>query len=189
MSKVEALVSSLGKSGSTGKLALNEMRGQMALDLMDSAMKAQTNKINGQLMFNGNAFVKAFTDNETKIRALYKDDPAALKRLENVVARAKDITPSARMTPKGSADQNMDIARSMFGLLGLADSGVTSIGAGMASGFFGGRAISKSSAKAATPQAQRTIYLNQMISENYPRLAAGLAVSAAAAEKEENNPQ
>lgn len=185
--QLESLTTSLSKAGGTGRLALNELRGQAVLDLLDSAMKAQSNKINGQLIFNGNAFVGAFKKNEPKIRALFKDDPDALKRLENVVARAKDITPSARMTPKGSADMNGDIFRMVARMAGLASGEMTTIGGAIASGAMKSRAVRGQSAAAANPKAQRVQHFNQIVIDNYPRLAAGLGVSAVASE--EQNPQ
>jgi len=185
--QLESLTTSLSKAGGTGRLALNELRGQAVLDLLDSSMKAQTNKINGQLIFNGNAFVSAFKKNEPKIRVLFKDDPEALKRLENVVARAKDITPSARMTPKGSADVNADIARSLIRGLGIAGGDITTIGGALVGGSMKSRAVRSQSSAAANPKAQRVQHFNQIVIDNYPRLAAGLGVSAVASD--EQSPQ
>jgi hypothetical protein len=181
--QMNKLITSLSSSGSTGKLALNELRGQAVMDLLDSAMKAKSNKINGQLIFNGNGFAQAFKKNEEKIRALFAGDDAAMKRLENLVARSKDITPSARMTPKGSADVNNDIARKAFGMIGL-DGGMTSVAAFMAQKALPDRTMAKQSAAAATPQAQRKLYFNQIVLDNYPRLAAGLGIAATQEEKE-----
>jgi hypothetical protein len=177
------LIDSLNKSGGTGKLAINELRGQAVLDLLDSAMKAKSNKINGQLIFNGNAFVQAFTKNEDKIRALFAGDAAAMKRLENMVARAKDITPAARMTPKGSADVNMDIFRSLARFAGLAGGDVTTIGGAILSGSMKSGAIKSQAAQAANPKAQKVQYFNELVLDNYPRLAAGLGIAAS---KEDN---
>lgn len=172
------LIKSLNNAGSTGKIAINELRGQAVLDLADSAMKAKSNKINGQLIFNGNAFVQAFTKNEDKIRALFAGDDAAMKRLENMVARAKDITPAARMTPKGSADVNMDIFRSVARFAGLAGGDVTTIGGAILSGSMKSGAIKSQAAKAANPKAQRVQHFNELVIDNYPRLAAGLGIAA-----------
>lgn len=177
------LIESLKKSGPTGALAINELRGQAVLDLLDSAMKAKSNKINGQLIFNGNAFAQAFNKNEAKIKALFAGDDAAVKRLENMVARAKDITPSARMTPKGSADANMDVARSVFRLMGLAGGDITTIGGAIASGSMKSGAIKSQAAKAANPQAQRVQHFNEIVIDNYPRLAAGFGIAASQEQK------
>lgn len=178
--QTKALVSSLEKAGGTGKLALKELRGQSVMDLLDSAMKAQTNKINGQLIFNGNNFAKAFDANKEKITLLFKDDPEGFKRLQNVVARSRDITPSARMVPKGSGDINMDVTRNILGTIFGAGDPVTTVGTAMASNALKSSGVRKSANAAAKGTPERTEYLNQMLLENYPRLAAGLGVSAAA---------
>ena len=184
--QTKKLITSLNNSGGTGKLALNELRGQAVLDLLDSAMKAQTNKINGQLLFNGNAFVNAFKKNEQKIRALFEDAPEQLKRLENVVARAKDITPSARMTPKGSADVNADIARSLIRNIGIVGGDVTTIGGAMIGGAMRGRSMRGQAATAANPKAQRIQHFNEIVIDNYPRLAVALGISGM---QEDSTPQ
>jgi hypothetical protein len=189
--QTRALVDSLGKAGSTGKLALREMQGQAVLDLLDSSMKAQTNKINGQLIFNGNNFAKAFDANKAKIELLFKDDPEAFKRLQNVVARSIDITPSARMTPKGSADINMDMARSharrvlgvVFGA-GGADA-VTTVGAAIGGNALKSAKMRAASSAAANAKPQRVEHFNELIIDNYPRLAAALGVSAVANQGQE----
>jgi hypothetical protein len=182
--QMRALTKSLNNAGGTGKLALDELRGQAVLDLMDSAMKAQTNKINGQLIFNGNSFAKAYKANEDKIRLLFADNPNQLKKLENIVARAKDITPSARMTPKGSGDINAGFFRMIANMVGFG-SGVTTLGGAIASDAVGSRAMRKQAEKAANPRLDRVEHFNQIVLENYPRLAAGLGVSAVVSEPEQ----
>lgn len=179
------LIKSLNNSGPAGKLAINELRGQAVLDLLDSAMKAKSNKINGQLIFNGNAFAQAFTKNEAKIKALFAGDDAAMKRLENMVARAKDITPAARMTPKGSADVNMDIFRSVARFAGLAGGDATTIGGALLGGAMKSGAMKSQAAQAANPKAQKVRYFNEIVIENYPRLAAGLGIAAGQDDKQE----
>lgn len=177
--QTKALVSSLEKAGSTGRIALKEMRGQAVMDLLDSAMKAQSNKINGQYIFNGNNFAKAFDANKEKIALLFKDDQQAYKKLQNIVARSRDITPSARMTPKGSADVNMDIARSVLG--GIFGSGdpVTSIGTAMASNALKSSGVRKASSSAVKAKPDKTQHFNEIVIDNYPRLAAGIGISSA----------
>lgn len=183
------LLQSLRNSSDTGKLAINELRGQAVLDLLDSAMKAKSNKINGQLIFNGNAFVQAFTKNEAKIKALFAGDDEAMRRLQNMVARAKDITPSARMTPKGSADVNMDIARNVFRMLGFAGGDMTTIGGAMLGGAMKSSSMKSQAAQAASPKAQKVQYFNEIVIDNYPRLAAGLGIAVAQEDNRSNTSQ
>lgn len=117
--QVESLIGSLGKAGSRGKRARNDLGSQMVMDLMDSAFSAKTRKINGERVFGATAFSNRYDALEPKLKAVLSKEQ--FKKLSDFRAKAEDLIPPSGATPKGSAGFFID-ALNTAGLLPLLGS-------------------------------------------------------------------
>jgi len=110
----------LSQSGQKGKQAIGDLQSTAILQIMDNAFGAGTRQIDGVNTFGAGAYKKAVDKiGKDKLNILFANNPAALKKINNISEIAKLIQPSSSAVPKGSAMVNLEIANKLFGL-GLA---------------------------------------------------------------------
>jgi hypothetical protein len=154
----------------------------MVLDLVDSGFQAGSRKIQGERVFGANAFAKRFDDLEPKLKSLMSDQEfTKLKAMRN---DAEDLMPPAGAVPKGSAGFFIDALNKM-GVWSLLDK-VPGVGAILSNEVqkLGRSARSEQQLKRAL-QKPRTKEAENLISSEYPALAAILLLPGAAAADEE----
>lgn len=105
------VVSSLGRAASKGKTAIGQIKSRMILDLVDSGFGAKSRKIKGENVFGANAFASRFDDMKPKLEAIFTK--AEMQKLNDLRKNAKDLTPPAGTTPKGSAGFFIDALEKM----------------------------------------------------------------------------
>lgn len=173
--QVDRLVESLKKEGSKGRRAIADLQSSMMMDVLDSAFKGVTRKVDGQPMISGPAMTKRFAQLDDKARVVFQDNPQALRRFRDVIEASKDITPQNIAVPKGSAGFLMDAFQQM-GLLNLSQNipganfvieGLRELGARSANQ----KAFNK--ALKARPDLKRTA---DILATDYPSLATAIGL-------------
>lgn len=106
--QADRLIQSLRREGAKGNKAIANLQASIGLDLLDSAFRGTTNKMDGQAMLSGPALANRFRKIEDKAKVIFQDSPRALRRLQDVIETAKDVTPQNTAVPKGSAGFIMD---------------------------------------------------------------------------------
>ena len=179
--QVDGLMKSLKRAGSKGKSAINTMRAEVMLDLIDSGFNAASRKIKGQRTFGANAFGKRFDKLEPKLKSILS--PMEFAKLNRMRKNAEDLVPPSGAVPKGSAGFFIDSLEKM-GVWGLVNS-VPTIGPIVTSEFkrLGKQAGDSKSAGRAIKN-DRAIEAVTMLQSNYPSLAAALGVSQLKSEDE-----
>lgn len=118
---LQRTLSSLRKSGDKGVKAIKDMQASVVLNALEDALKAPSRKTSGIEMIGGNQFAKSLSKfGDDKLALLFKGNPKALSRLQNLKQTAMDISPASAATPKGSAPVILDIMRKAGSLPGLA---------------------------------------------------------------------
>jgi hypothetical protein len=113
---------SLYTAGADGKQAINNIKAAVTLEALEEALKAPSRKDAGIELVGGNQFAKYLEKRfgNDRLKVLFARDEQGLKRIQNMMQIAKDMTPSAAATPKGSATVNMDMLNSVINAPGLA---------------------------------------------------------------------
>lgn len=186
--QVDRLVQSLKSAGPKGRKALGDLQASMMMDLLDSSFKGVTRKVDGQPMISGPAMAKRWEKLENKAKIVFQDNPAALRRLQDVVKTSADITPQNIAVPKGSAGYIMDVLQKT-GLITAAQAipganflieGMREIGARSANQANFNRAMK------ARPDLNRSV---KLMATDYPSLAVALGIGETVTqEPEENDP-
>lgn len=107
--EVQRVVDSLSAAGAKGSKALGNLQSAMFLDLIDSAYSATTRKINDVPIFGGTAFQRRYETLKPKLDIVFKDNPEALKQIDNLNRVAIDLTPPDAAKLKGSSGFLIDI--------------------------------------------------------------------------------
>lgn len=171
--QVNKLVKSLGRAGSKGKAAINTMRAEVMLDLIDSGFNAASRKIKGQRTFGANAFGKRFDKLEPKLKAILS--PKEFSKLTHMRKNAEDLIPPSGAVPKGSAGFFIDSLEKM-GVWSLVNS-VPTIGPIITSEFKRlGRQAGDAKFVDKAIKNERAKESLTMLQSNYPSLAAALGV-------------
>lgn len=179
----DRVVKSLDRAGSKGTRAKNQIKSQMIMDLIDSGFSAKSRKIKGEQVFGANAFSKRFDDLEPKLKSILSD--SEFKRLSKLRLDANDLIPPSGALPKGSAGFFIE-AMNKAGLLGMMNAIPY---AGPATAEFLTK-IGKTSQdakafeKAVKSNPELKDALN-LLSTDYPSLAAALGVSQVREDEEE----
>ena len=109
--QLQRTLSSLSKSGKTGRKAIGDLRAAVVFRALDDAMKAPSRKISGVEVIGGNQFAKSLRKfGDKKLDVLFRGDEKSLKELRAFAQTGLDMQASAGATPKGSAAVNLDIA-------------------------------------------------------------------------------
>lgn len=108
---LDRVIESLKKSGSDGKKALQGMRAQAVMDLLDSAFRAGSRQVKGERIFSPTPFNNQFDKLKPKLEKLFADSPEDWKKLQSAVRVSKDLVPPEGAVPRGSAGVILDIAK------------------------------------------------------------------------------
>lgn len=179
-----AVIKSLDRAGSKGRLAKSQLKASIVLDLLDDAFKAKSRKVKGERIFGANAFASRFDTLEPKIKAIMSDEEyLKLKKMRDI--SEKLIPPSAAM-PKGSAGffiDNLD----RIGAMALLNK-IPGAGPIMANELrtLGVAAKDKQTLKKALKN-PKTKELYNLLNSDYPALAAALGLSQVDVENEYQN--
>ena len=168
-------MSSLNRAGSKGKQAINDLKAQLMLDIVDSGFGAATRKINGKRIFGANAFSKRFDQLEPKLEAVLS--PFEFKKLKAMRNTANDLIPPSGAVPKGSAGFFIDALEKM-GVWSLT-SKIPGIGPILANEIkgLGKRSKDVSAAKKAVEGRPKTKETLRLIQTDYPSLGVALGIS------------
>jgi hypothetical protein len=107
---VRKVIKALGKAPG-GDEAIASLQATTMLDLIDAGFGTESRKISGKKVFNPIAFrrrVKAV--GQPKLQAMFSNNPAALKKINNIDKIATELVPPSGTQPKGSASVMLDIA-------------------------------------------------------------------------------
>jgi len=116
---LQRTIDTLNKGGTKGKRGIGDLQAATILDLVNSAFNAQTRKIDGVRTFGGTAFNKRLEQiGDEKLNILFKNQPAALRKLKTIGKAAEDLTPPSGAVPKGSASVILD-SLNRLGILGI----------------------------------------------------------------------
>jgi len=111
--QVQQVVDNLKKGGAEGTAALGDLQAAYTLDLLDSAFKASSRKIDGEPLFNGGAIRKRFEQlGEEKFNILFENAPVTKRQLLQNLKAASDTQVQSGAVPKGSASVILDLAKS-----------------------------------------------------------------------------
>lgn len=178
---LQRTLSSLSKSGDKGVKAIKDMQASVVLNALEDALKAPSRKTSGIETIGGNQFAKSLSKfGDDKLELLFKGNPKALSRLQNLKQTALDISPASAATPKGSAPVILDImkkAGSLPGLAAIRDSIEFVLKAGSDD-----RAVRK--AMNARPAFKRAI---SSLESDFPAIASALGVAAIAPQVKERD--
>ena len=182
--QVKAVVKSLDRAGSKGRLAKSQLKAGVVLDLLDDAFKAKSRKVKGERIFGANAFASRFDTLEPKIKAIMSEEEfLKLKKMRDI--SEKLIPPSAAM-PKGSAGffiDNLD----RIGAMALL-SKIPAAGPIMSNELraLGAAAKDKETLKMAMKN-PKTNELYNLLNSDYPVLFSALGLSQIEVENEDQN--
>ena len=114
-------LTSLGKAGKKGHVAIKEMQASVILNALEASLKAASRKAGGRATIGGYQFAKSLTDfGDDKLDLLFRGNKETLGKLRNLKQTALDREAAARAMPKGSADVNIDIAARMLTWTGIS---------------------------------------------------------------------
>jgi len=143
----------------------------VVLNALNDALKATSRKTSGIETVGGNQFAKSLSKlGDDKLNVLFASNKKALDELKGLSQTAKDITPTAAATPKGSAPVILDALNRAGSLPGLAvfrDAVRFVVNAGADD-----RAVKK--ALKAKPQFKRVI---TQLEKDMPALAASIGIA------------
>lgn len=107
--QLERVTAQLGKTAK-GKKAIGDLQASFVMDVIDKGFQ-KSDKINGQVLFQGNTALNRLESLGNKEAAvLFKNNPEALKKLNDILETGVDITPSKKEVLKGSAGLIANIA-------------------------------------------------------------------------------
>lgn len=182
--QVKAVVKSLDRAGSKGRLAKSQLKAGIVLDLLDDAFKAKSRKVKGERIFGANAFASRFDTLEPKIKAIMSEEEfLKLKKMRDI--SEKLIPPSAAM-PKGSAGffiDNLDRIGAMALLNKIPGAGPIMSNELRA---LGAAAKDKETLKKAMKN-PKTNELYNLLNSDYPVLFSALGLSQIEVENEDQN--
>ena len=100
--QLERVTAQLGKTAK-GKKAIGDLQASFVMDVIDKGFQ-KSDKINEQILFQGNTALNRLESLGTKeAEVLFKNNPDALKKLNDILQTGVDITPSKKEVLKGSA--------------------------------------------------------------------------------------
>jgi len=170
--QVGSLVKSLKRAGSKGRSAINTMKAEVMLDLIDSGFSAASRKVKGQRTFGANAFSKRFDKLEPKLKEILS--PQEFSKLSKMRKNAEDLIPPSGAVPKGSAGFFIDSLEKM-GVWSLVNS-LPTIGPIITSEVRRlGKQAGDSKLAEKSIKNERAKQSIEFLQSNYPSLAAALA--------------
>ena len=174
---VRKVMGSLERSGGKGGEAIASLQSTTMLDLMDAGFGTKSRKIDGVPVFNPVAFKNRVKQlGGPKLSAIFKNNPGALSRINNIDMIAKDLIPDNRAVPKGSADVVSDLANKLVGASISAKVPGIGIFSELLSGVADNRQkrLDVASAMRASPQIRQ---MAKTIDESLPSLAAAMGIA------------
>jgi len=106
---LERTITSLKKSGPKGIQAIGDLQAATVFDLIESAFKAQTRKVQGVQTFGTVPFNKRLAQiGDDKLKLIFSTNLGLLKDLKKISSVAKELTPPSGAVPKGSASVILD---------------------------------------------------------------------------------
>lgn len=181
---IRKVISSLAKSGEKGKQATASIQTTTIMDLIDAGFGTESRKVRNIKIFNPIAFKRRLKNiGEDKIKAIFKDNKDAFKKIQNIEKIATDLIPEAGAVPKGSASVILDLMNKL---------GVASIATKIPGGAFVLGSIKQiadpvktgvtvKKAMKGEPDIQR---MSTTISESFPGLSSALGIAATVEETE-----
>ena len=118
---LQRTMQSLRKAGKPGQKAIKDLQAAVVMNALEDSLKAVSNKTSGTQAFSSVQFVKSLENlGDKKLKEVFQGNDKALARLMNLKQTARDITPTAGATPKGSAPVILDALARMGSLPALA---------------------------------------------------------------------
>jgi len=182
---LDRVLTSLKKGGALGAKAIDEMKGRAVLDLIDSAFTSQYRQVSGQRIFGADPFSKQYEKMLPKLEMLFDGDAKALKRIKNVYERAQDIIPPGGAVPKGSAGFFID-ALNKIGIYSISLKVPFVREVFEVAQMAGRSATARQQAKKSLDAKPQVKEMAQLISRDYPQIAATLGIAAIIEREEEN---
>jgi hypothetical protein len=182
--QVQSLMDSLKRAGTKGRVAREQLKSRLILDLLDSGFKAKSRKIQGQRVFGATPFISRLDDLTPKLQAIFTK--SEMDRLSALKKNATDLIPPSGAVPKGSAGFFVDSLQKM-GVWALLDKGLPGIGPLISQNIKSSvkESINEKLLRKSTQAKKDTI---KLIETDYPSLAAALAIGSPAP-KDENKKQ
>ena len=119
--KVQRVVKSLTQAGDDGRKALGDIQASVILSALNDASRAPTRKTSGLQTIAYSQFFNSLNRvGDDKLKVLFSSNPNALAQLNNFREVARDLSPNAAATPKGSAPVILDLVNRFSQLPGLA---------------------------------------------------------------------
>jgi hypothetical protein len=183
---LERTITSLKKAGPKGIQAIGDLQAATVLDLIESAFKAESRKVQGVKTFGSIPFTKRMAQiGDDKLKLIFSTSPGLLTELKKVSALAEDLTPPSGAVPKGSASVILDSMNklgimSILGKIpggGLFAEGITRLAEGQANRAALNKALD------ARPDLKRVV---SVIESELPSIAVAFGVMAA---KDDENQQ
>ena len=175
---VRRLMKVLDASGKSGKSAIGDLQSTTMLDLIDAGFSTASRKIDGIPVFNPGAFKKRIKDlGPDKLNAIFKNNPTALKRINNIDRVSADLMTPSGAQPKGSASVLLDLVNRL---------GIISISSKIPGGGILVEAIQKVSDSGANRRAvdkaiNASPELMNMIDTTFPGISQAIGIGAARA--------
>lgn len=179
---LDRTITSLKKAGPKGIEAIGDLQAATVFDLLESAFKAETRKVQGVKTFGTVPFEKRLAQiGDDKLKLIFSTNPGLLKDLKKVSALAKDLTPPSGAVPKGSASVILDSMNklgimSILGKIpggGLFAEGLTRLAEGQANRAALNKALD------ARPELKRVV---SVIESELPSIAVAFGLMGAAAD-------
>lgn len=113
---VRGIMKSLAKSPK-GEQTIASLQATTIFDLIDAGFGTESRKISGIKTFNPIAFKRRLKSiGPAKLKAIFRNNPEALKKINNIDKISSELVPPAGAVPKGSASVILDLMNN----LGLA---------------------------------------------------------------------
>ena len=111
---LQRTVKRLNGSGKEGAEAMKALQSATIIDLLESSLKGQTRKVQGQSIFSPVAFNSRLNQiGPEKLKLIFGDGTPEYKKVMQMGRLAKSITPPNEAVPKGSASVILDLTRKL----------------------------------------------------------------------------
>lgn len=191
---IRKTVNLLSREGEKGKKALGNLQSHVAMSLLNDATRAISQKLKGGVTrWSGTDFAKAMDKiGEEKLGVIFKNNPAALKRLYKIREAGIDANFYSDIAKSpGTADDLLNAMvtpeiKRVFGVIGGIKGWLAVQSADKAGSLFKARAQRKQLKQALNnrPVLKQNF---QQFKSNYPELAAALMLGQVATTGKENN--
>ena len=111
---LQRTVKRLNGAGKEGTEAMKSLQAATIIDLLESSLKGQTRKVQGQAVFSPVAFNNRLNQiGADKMKLIFGGNTPEYKKVMQMGRIAKSITPPNEAVPKGSASVILDLSRKL----------------------------------------------------------------------------